>query len=118
MRGASSVYKDDRSQYDFATIILYFVLAAIGILTIYSSTYSESSSWFNLKQEHSKQLLFFGISIFIGVIILFTQTSLFYYLAYGLFAAVIILTAGTFIFGSSIRFSQIFGDLWCSIKLD
>jgi rod shape determining protein RodA len=106
MRGASTVYKDDRSQYDLPMIIMYFVLATIGILTIYSSTYSDTSSWFNLKQEHSKQLLFFGISIFIGVVILFTQTSLFYYLAYGLFAAVILLTAGTFIFGSSINGAQ------------
>lgn len=106
MIGSSSVYKDDRSQYDLPIILLYITFCVIGILTIYSSTYSESSNWLNIKQEHSKQLLFFGISIFIGTIILFTQSSLFYHLAYGIFGAVILLTAGTFVFGASIHGAQ------------
>ena len=102
----ASFYKSDRSQYDLPVIFLYIFFCLAGILTIYSSTYSEASNWLSLKQEHTKQLLFFGISLFVGTIILFTQPKLFFYLAYGIFVAVILLTAGTFVFGSSIHGAQ------------
>lgn len=103
---SQSVYKDDRSQYDFPVVLIYIALCLIGIFTIYSSTFSETSSWLNLKQEHTKQLLFFGISCFMATIILYTQPKLFFHLAYGIFVAVLLLTAGTFVFGSSINGAQ------------
>lgn len=101
-----SYHNQDRSQYDIGTILIYLILCAIGVLTIYSSVFSENAAWFDFSKPYTKQLIFMGISLFIGIIILYTESNLFFHLGYVIFGLVIALTAGTFVFGATVNGAQ------------
>jgi len=101
-----SYHNQDRSQYDIGTILIYLILCIVGILTIYSSVFSENAAWFDFKMPYTKQLIFLGISVFMGIIILYTESNLFFHLGYVIFGLVIALTAGTFLFGATVNGAQ------------
>ncbi len=66
---------------DWIMIWLYIALVAIGILSIFSVTYREGENiidgFFRMQGDYGKQLLFFGISLFIGMAILLTDSKFF-----------------------------------------
>ena len=56
---------------DFQLLAIYFILVLFGVLTIYSTTFDESyASIFSLNKSYGKQLMWFGISLSIGLFIL------------------------------------------------
>ena len=56
---------------DWSMILLYLIFVLLGLSNIYSSVYDpEHSSLFDLSTEHGKQVMWIGISIFMGFIIL------------------------------------------------
>jgi rod shape determining protein RodA len=66
---------------DWTTIWLYIALVVIGILSIFSVTYRENQDILNsilkLKSDYGKQLLYFGISLLLGLFILLTDSKFF-----------------------------------------
>lgn len=66
---------------DSTLIWLYLLLVAIGLLSIFSVTYHEGDdvlrSFLNFKTVYSKQLIFFAVSLLIGLFILLTDSKFF-----------------------------------------
>lgn len=56
---------------DFQLLGIYFILVLLGVLTIYSTTFDENfPSIFSLNKSYGKQLMWFGISLLLGLFIL------------------------------------------------
>lgn len=92
---------------DWLTLVLYFVFVLGGLLCIYASVYKEEHPLiFDTSMNYGKQVIWIGLSLFIGVLILFVDEKFFYAFAYPiygitLFLLVAVLLAGTTVKGSS-----------------
>ena len=56
---------------DSLLVILYLILATIGVMSIFAATHRDEdivSGFLSFKTDYSKQLLFFGISIILGIL--------------------------------------------------
>lgn len=66
---------------DTTLIWLYLLLVAIGLLSIFSVAYHEGDevvrSFLNFKTIYSKQLIFFAVSLLVGLFILLTDSKFF-----------------------------------------
>ena len=88
---------------DWLLILIYLLLVTVGIVNVYSATYNESlNSIFDLSQLIGKQLLFFVISIVLGVIILGINIKFFEHFAPISYIISIFLLIGLFIFGKTV----------------
>lgn len=97
------------SRLDWTAIMLYTCIVLIGIMAVYSSEYtSVSEKFFNFEKSHMKQLTFFGISLFIGLIILFTDSKFFVSVAFLSYLLGIFLLLITFVIGSETKGSHSF----------
>src|SRR5690606_1516554 len=94
------------ARVDSGVFLLYLTLVIIGIISIFSVEYSSNDPMmYSLSKSFMKQSIFFGVSLFIGLIILFTDSKVFNsfaYLAYtiGLFLLIITIFIGKDIKGS------------------
>jgi rod shape determining protein RodA len=92
---------------DWLTLVLYFVFVIGGLLCIYASVYKEDHPMiYDTSMNYGKQLIWIGLSLFIGILILFVDEKFFYAFAYPiygitLFLLVAVLLAGTTVKGSS-----------------
>lgn len=88
---------------DALAIWLFFLIAIIGILSIFAVEYRDGDnvvqSLLALKKEYSKQLFYLGIYSVLGVIILLTDSKIFTTMANLLYAFGIVLLLATFIPG-------------------
>lgn len=63
---------------DALTLLLYFILVAVGILSVFSVEYQDADkSFFLMDRSHTKQLMWLGISLFAGLVILLTDSKFF-----------------------------------------
>ncbi len=65
---------------DWILVWLYFILVAIGIMSIFAATYRNESiiqGFISMKTDYGKQSLFFVISIVLGIFILLTDSKFF-----------------------------------------
>lgn len=91
---------------DTVTLVLYLALVFIGVMTVFSVEHrSTDPSIFMMSKNHMKQFMFLGVSLFVGLIIIFTDSkffSSFAYLSYtiGIFLLIITIFAGVDIKGS------------------
>jgi len=82
--------KEDKivANIDWGILLIYFLIVLFGVSNIYSYVYNpENPGLFDLNTEHGKQLMWVGVSLFLGMIILFLESSFirkFSYAAYGL----------------------------------
>jgi rod shape determining protein RodA len=80
------------SNLDWGLMLIYFILVIAGVSNIYSSVYdAEKPGLFNLDTEHGKQIMWFGVSMFLGVIILFLESSFIRKYAYGFYGFTMLL---------------------------
>ena len=88
---------------DTLAIWLFFLIALIGILSIFAVEYRDGDNVVQnllaLKKEYSKQLFYLGIYSILGVIILLTDSKIFTAMANLLYAFGILLLLATFIPG-------------------
>ena len=77
---------------DGITVLLYLVLVFFGWINIYASMHNDDiiNSIFDLNTKYGKQLLFIGISLFVGFVILIIDWSFFDSLAF-LFYGIVVL---------------------------
>lgn len=77
------------------TILLFLLIAFCGWLNIYSACFSyeteEVAGLFDLSTRSGKQILWFGISVVVGVILLLIDSKAYEFLAYFLYALIFIL---------------------------
>lgn len=94
---------------DWLTVLLVFLLVSTGIMAVYTSEYTSfSEPFFDMSRSHMKQLIFFGISCFIALIIIFTDSKLFYSLANLSYVFGIFLLLITFFIGGEVKGSHSF----------
>ena len=96
--------KTKGSKYDWVTIFIYIALVAIGWINIYSASFNEAStSFFDIKQVYTKQLMFICLSVLLIIFILAIEAKF-----YERFSSIIYLIAlfsllGLFLFGKNIN---------------
>jgi rod shape determining protein RodA len=95
---------------DWITIWLYFIFVSIGLLCIFSVEYHQSENILQnivgLKKNYSRQLLFFGISAVVAILILLTDSKFFTATANISYVLGIILMMATFVVGKDINGSR------------
>lgn len=88
----ASVFKS----LDWVTIILYLLLVIMGAVSIYAASYDfDNASLFDLSEFSGKQIMWIGLSLIIGVIILLLDYRLYKiyaYPIYGIVALILLLT--------------------------
>ena len=92
---------------DIWLLLIYLALVTIGLLSIYAAAFNEAHPhiW-DLSQNYGKQLLFIGVSLFVGFLLLLIDAKFFNAFAYIFYALSIIclllvLVVGTKISGST-----------------
>jgi len=101
--------KSITSRIDWLTFLLYLILVAIGLLAVYSSEYTSiTEPFFDMSKSHMKQMMWLGVALFIGLIIIFTDSKFFFSIAYLSFVIGIFLLLITFVVGSDVKGSHSF----------
>ena len=95
---------------DWVLIWMYIIFVSIGILCIFSVEYHPDQSVIKnitgLKTNYSKQLLFFGISLFVATVIILTDSKFFTATANLGYVFGILLLLATFALGKNINGSR------------
>ena len=92
---------------DSITIVLYFLLVCIGLLAVFSVEYrSTDPSIFMMSKSHMKQLMWFGVSLFVGLIILWTESKFFSSFAFLFYTIGIALLLITIVAGKNVKGSH------------
>ncbi len=80
------------SKLDVPLLIMYILLVASGLLTIYSSSYNpEFPNIYDLNEEYGRQLFWIGISLIAGLFIIITEGTLIVASAYQIYGLVCVL---------------------------
>ena len=91
------------ARIDWLLILMYIILVTFGITNVYSSTYNDAvTSIFDLTQPVGKQIVFLGLSLFIGGLILAINVKFFEQFAMLSYIVGILLLIGLFVFGKTI----------------
>lgn len=97
------------SRLDWTAFLLYACIVLIGIMAVYSSEYTSiSEPFFNFEKSHMKQLTWFGVSLFLGFIILFTDSKFFVAVSFLSYVIGIFLLLITFVISSEVKGSHSF----------
>jgi rod shape determining protein RodA len=102
----SAIHKSLFNRLDSITILLYLTLVIIGLFTIFSVEHrSTDLTVFIMTKTYMKQVIFFGIALFIGLIIILTDSKFFSSFAFlfytgGLFLLFVTIFAGVDVKGS------------------
>ncbi|MGJ8658474.1 rod shape-determining protein RodA [Cellulophaga fucicola] len=88
---------------DWLSVFIYFALTAIGWLSIYSSTFTESNpSLFDFSTFYGKQFFFICVSVIAIVFVFATEANLFERFSGIIYTIGIVLLLGLFPFGKTI----------------
>lgn len=97
------------SRLDWTALLLYMLIVCVGIMAVYSSEYTSlSDPFFDFSKSHMKQLTWFGISLFLGLLILFTDAKFFVSVSYLSYCIGIFLLLLTFVLSSEVKGSHSF----------
>lgn len=102
----SAVRKSIFGKIDGITLVLYFALVVIGLAAVFSVEYrSTDPTIFMFSKSYMKQLMWLGISLFVGLIIILTDSKFFSNIAFlsytfGLFLLFITIFIGVDVKGS------------------
>ncbi|MEO5888781.1 MAG: rod shape-determining protein RodA [Ferruginibacter sp.] len=95
---------------DWVMILLYTILVLIGLLCIFSVEYKLGDNviqnFLGFKKEYSKQLYFFGASVFMAILILLTDSKFFTATANLGYAFGVLLILATFVVGKEVGGSK------------
>ncbi len=92
---------------DWLTLVLYFVFVIGGLLCIYASVYREEYPMiYDTNMNYGKQLIWIGLSVFIGILILFVDEKFFYAFAYPIYGISIFLLIAVLIIGTTVKGSS------------
>lgn len=95
------------SRMDSITLSLYLLLCVIGLVTIFSVEYrSTDTSYFLMNKSHMRQLIWLGISLFAGILIMFTDSKFFSSIAYLSYAICLFLLVITIFAGVNVKGSH------------
>jgi rod shape determining protein RodA len=91
---------------DTLTLFLYFALVCVGLLAIFSVEHrSTDTVLFDMSKSYTRQFIWLGVSLFVGFLIILTESRFFSSIAYlsytiGIFLLIITIFAGVNVKGS------------------
>lgn len=95
------------SSIDWVLMVLYFTFVLFGLLCIYASVYKEEHPMiFDTTMNYGKQLIWIGIAVFLGILILFVDDKFFYAFAYPIYGICIFLLIAVLVFGTTVKGSS------------
>ncbi|MDE5790158.1 MAG: rod shape-determining protein RodA [Muribaculaceae bacterium] len=84
---STSVFKS----LDWITVLLYLILVTVGAISIYAASYDfDNASLFDLNEFSGKQILWIGLSLLVGLVILLMDYRIFKIYAYPIYGIVLI----------------------------
>lgn len=76
---------------DWITILLYLILVAFGAVSIYAASYDfDNASLFDLNEYSGKQILWIGLSLVLGCVIMLTDYRIYKTYAYPIYIIVLL----------------------------
>lgn len=104
---SNPAHKSLINRIDGATFWLYLALVVIGIVAVFSVEYrSTDPSIFMMSKSHMKQSMWLGISLFVGMIIIFTESKFFSSVAFLSYAICLLLMIITIFAGVNMKGSH------------
>jgi len=95
------------SKIDWLTLVLYYAFVTAGLLCIYASIYKESNPHiYDTTMNYGRQLIWIGVSSFIGLLILLVDEKFFYAFAYPIYAICILLLLAVLAFATTVKGSS------------
>jgi rod shape determining protein RodA len=92
---------------DGITLLLYFALVTIGILAVFSVEHRTTDpTIFIMSKEYMKQTMWLGISLFVGFIIILTESRFFSSFAFLFYTVGLFLLVVTIFFGVDVKGSH------------
>lgn len=92
---------------DWTAILVYLLLALMGWVNIYAAVFDEAhSSIIDMGQRYGMQLVWIGISLFLGVTILLIDDKYYHILAYPLYWIMIVVLLGVMLIGKEVNGAQ------------
>lgn len=92
---------------DWITIILYLLLVSIGAVSIYAASYDfDNASLFDLNEFSGKQILWIGLSMILGCVIMLTDYRIYKTYAYPIYIGVLTLLLITIFIAPDIKGSH------------
>jgi rod shape determining protein RodA len=92
------------SRIDWITLSLYYFFVVVGLLCIYASVYKETNpNIWDTSQKYGQQLIWVGISSFIGLMILLIDEKFFYAFAYTIFGITLVMLVLVLVMGTTVK---------------
>lgn len=102
----------EKARPDWLAIILFLILSAFGVLNVFSASTSADDAYFlDFTKNHGKQLIYLGITLALGFLIMLISTAFFQITAYFFYGVIIGLLIFVLIAGTTVAASK----SWISI---
>jgi len=80
---------------DWALLGVYVLLVLFGISNVYAAVFDpEHPNLFDLSTEHGKQIMWFGVALFLGIVVLFLESNFIRKYAYSIYGITMLLLIG------------------------
>ncbi|MBX0335491.1 rod shape-determining protein RodA [Pontibacter sp. HSC-14F20] len=114
-RSSTSVF----GNLDWFTVLIYFVLVALGWMNIYAVVYSPDNvvNIFSFDINSGKQLLWIGTGVILMIVLLVVDYKVYEHLAYPIYGAIILLLLFTLVVANPVAGSRSWLDLGGGIRL-
>lgn len=100
-----------RKSSDVITILIYIALVVTGIMAIYASIYTQDAVFFDVNSKHFRQIIWAGVSLVIGMLILLVDGNFFSTFAYIFYIAIMLVLVTVMFFGQIVSGGQSWFDL-------
>lgn len=95
------------SKIDWLAILLYLALVTAGYFNIYSASFDpEHAGYFDLDHAHGRQMMWVGISLLVGIILLIIDVRFYARMAFPLYIVIMLLLIYTALFGETVSGSR------------
>ena len=85
-------------------ILLYLSLVAVGLVAVFSASWVEGTdNALSFSHNYIKQIVFLGVSLVVGVVIMLLDRSLWHKIAYYLYGIAILALVATLLFGRTVN---------------
>lgn len=92
---------------DWFTVVLYLILVTAGAVSIYAASYDfDNASLFDLNEFSGKQILWIGLSLILGAVILILDYRIYKVYAYPIYGAVLLLLLITIFIAPNVKGSH------------
>ena len=103
---------------DWPLLLMYFALAIVGWLSIYSAGMSEGHhAIYDMSQYCGKQMMWIGISLAVGFVVLLLDAKVFEAFAYWIYAIVMVLLVAVLVYGKATKGATSWIDFGGGVKL-